>query len=346
VIATHGRGIWIVDDLTPLRALAKGTLEREVAFLPARPLQQLMPASGGWAEGDATFVGQNAPSGAVITYYQRSRHLFGPLKLEVLDAEGKVIDTIPASKRRGINRAVWSMQVKPPRVPRAATLAGAAAQGPRVVPGTYTVRLSKGASEPLLAKLDVHLDRRAPYTVADRREQFDAAMRVHALFGQMSALVDRIELARTEALQRAKSLGGDALAARVQKLAADLDEVRKKIVATKEGGAITGEERLREHTDLLYGALLSWEGRPARYLVERIEVLQRELGDVEKDFDQLVSREARALDGPLKEKGLSPIPTAFLKGGRPERAASAAELAQAMRCASDESACDAERATR
>ena len=43
--------------------------------------------------------------------------------------------------------------------------------------------------------------------------------------------------------------------------------MRKQIVATTEGGAITGEERLREHTDQLYGAILSFEGKPADYQV-------------------------------------------------------------------------------
>ena len=89
VIATHGRGIWIVDDITPLRALSAELLAREAAFLPGRPVQQRMPARGGWVEGDAAFVGENPAGGAVITYYQRTRHLFGPIKLEVLDAAGK-----------------------------------------------------------------------------------------------------------------------------------------------------------------------------------------------------------------------------------------------------------------
>ena len=61
-------------------------------------------------------------------------------------------------------------------------------------------------------------------------------------------------------------------------------------MATKEGGAITGEERLREHADSLYGAILSWEGRPARYQVERIETLERELADVEKEIDALAGK--------------------------------------------------------
>ena len=55
--------------------------------------------------------------------------------------------------------------------------------------------------------------------------------------------------------------------------------MKKLIVATKEGGAITGEERIREHLDHLYGALAFWEGRPAKYQIDRIEVLDKELGE-------------------------------------------------------------------
>ena len=271
VIATHGRGIWIVDDLTPLRALTAQVLAKDATFLPERPVVQRVLPQGFPVEGDATFIGPNRDAGAVITWYQRTRHLFGPIKLEVLDAEGKLVDTIPATKRRGINRVAWSMQVKPPRVPRAASVAGAGLIGPRVVPGTYTLRLTKGA-QVIESKLEIGLDPRAPWTLADRKEQFDAAMKAHALFGQMSDLVDRIDAAR-------RSAQGP--------LAAKLDALKTKIVATKEGGAITGEERIREHADHLYGALLSWEGKPARYLLDRTAALQHELDDVKKEFDAL-----------------------------------------------------------
>ena len=85
--------------------------------------------------------------------------------------------------------------------------------------------------------------------------------------------------------------------------------MRKKIVATKEGGAITGEERIREHLDLLYGAITQWEGRPARYQMERIDALRRELNDVQATYDAIVAKELQPLDAPLVEKKLEPIPT-------------------------------------
>jgi photosystem II stability/assembly factor-like uncharacterized protein len=311
VIATHGRGIWIIDDLTALRAIDPPVLAQTALFLPGRPVQERMPAGGGWSDGDATFTGQNAPGGAVITYYQANRHLFGPIKLEVLDSAGKLVDTLPATKRRGINRVSWSMHLTPPRVPPAVQLAYSSTQGPRVLPGTYTVRLTKGA-QVIETKIEVGLDRRAPYSVADRRAELDAAIRAKDLFGAMSALTDRIDGAKRAAAERRGAVGEkDPLAAKLGAIEKELEEARKKIVATKEGGAITGEERIREHLDQLYGALTHWEGRPAPYQVERIGALARELDDVEKEVSAIVERDVKPIQGALEQHHLEPIPTAF-----------------------------------
>ncbi|MGI9245242.1 MAG: WD40/YVTN/BNR-like repeat-containing protein [Steroidobacteraceae bacterium] len=307
VIATHGRGIWIVDDITPLRALGSELLAKDAAFVSARPVQQRIQGSGGWASGAATFVGDNPPNGAVITYYQRSRHLFGKLKLEVLDADGRVIDELPASKRRGLNRVVWSMREKPPRVPPAVQLAFAGTQGPRVLPGTYTVRMTKGG-EVYEQPIEVGLDRRAQFTVADRRQQYDAAMRVHRLFGEESAVLDRIVRTRSAVDAAARQAVGDADAqAQLAALDAQLDEVRKRIVATREGGAITGEERLREHTDQLYGAIMSYDGAPAQYQLERIDVLEAELADIEQQFEGVVAQGLPDVNEALRKRGLPAV---------------------------------------
>jgi hypothetical protein len=321
VIATHGRGIWIVDDLTPLRALSADLLAREVAFLPGRPMQQRMQGPGGWSEGDATFVGENPVGGAAITYYQRRRHIYGQLKLEVLDTDGKVLDRLPASTRRGLNRVVWPMLAEPPRVPKAAQVAFRAARGPRLPPGIYSLRLTKG-SQIIQSELKTVIDRRAPYDVAARKEQFQAAMRVHALFGEMSALVDRIEASRGAALARGRAVPeGDELSGKLRALAEKLADLRKQIVATKEGGAITGEERIREHADDLYGAITTWEGRPARYQVERIDALGRELADVARGLDGLIANEIRPLDDALRSRRLEPIPTQAARQPAPDAAA-------------------------
>ncbi|HKP93993.1 MAG TPA: hypothetical protein VJS88_08855 [Chthoniobacterales bacterium] len=307
VLATHGRGIWVIDDITPWRALTPEIMNQEATFVSARPVQQRIEGNGGWASGAATFIGDNPPDAAVITYYQKTRHLFGKLKIEVLDAGGRVVADLPASKRAGLNRVVWSMREKPPRVPPAVQLAQAGTQGPRLLPGTYTVRMTK-AGKVSETKLTVGLDKRAKFSEADRKAQFEAAMKVHALFGDESALMDRILFLRNALAKSRDALPeGDESRKAIVDFDGKVDAVRKQIVATTEGGAITGEERLREHTDQLYGAILAWEGKPGNYQIARIDALRKELGDAVRDFENVLTKDLPALNEALKAKGKEPI---------------------------------------
>ena len=307
VLATHGRGIWIVDDITPLRKMTPEVMSQEATFLQAKPAQQRLVANGGWVEGSAVFTGPNPPDAALITYYQKKRHIFGKMKLEIFDAQGKLVDTLPPNSRRGISRVEWPMRLKAPRVPPAATAAFEAAQGPRVLPGTYTVKMTRG-TETYSTQLVVGLDPRAKFTPEDRKLEFDAAMRVYHLLGDMSFDVDRINGLHDALLDRAAKLKGDAAFGKhLQELTQKVEELRKKIVATKEGGAITGEERIREKTTQLYGDLLIYEGRPADYQVARIDSLMRELGDVEAESDAFVTKDLAAVNKTLTQKKLEAI---------------------------------------
>ena len=199
------------------------------------------------------------------------------------------------------------MQVKPPRVPRAAQIAGNATSGPRVLPGTYTVRLTRGG-QTVETKLVIGLDRRAPYTTGDRKEQFEAAMKAHALFGDMTDMTDKIDGARGAITELGKKLGAsDALAGKLRDVGAKLDDVKQLIVATKEGGAITGEERIREHLDTAYGAIMRWEGKPAKYQVDAVATLRRELDDAGKQLKAVADGDLKSLDDELKKRNLPPI---------------------------------------
>jgi photosystem II stability/assembly factor-like uncharacterized protein len=307
VLATHGRGIWVIDDITPLRALDAKTMDAEATFLPTKSIQQRIRAFGGWANGDAVYTGPNPKGGADIAYYQKARHLFGKLTIDVLGSDGKVIDTLPASVRRGINHVYWSMRAKPPRVPPAAQVAFNSTQGPRVPPGTYTVRMTKG-KQTYTTKLDVGLDHRATYTAADRKAEYDAALRVRDLFGGMTDLVAKINGVREQIkADSAKLAEGNALRKQLGDLDDKADAIRKKIVATKEGGAITGEERLREHADTLYGAITAYDGKPTDYQMARIDSLKRELDDVSSDFAKFQQNDLAKANDALKAAKQAPI---------------------------------------
>ena len=105
----------------------------------------------------------------------------------------------------------------------------------------------------------------------------------------------------------AKLPAGDALATKLRAASAAVDVLRKKIVATTEGGAITGEERLRENLADLYANVNGYEGRPSATQVARADVLGRELGDVEKDFDAWLAKELAGINTDLTRKRLEPI---------------------------------------
>ena len=161
--------------------------------------------------------------------------------------------------------------------------------------GSYRVRLTKNGKI-YETPLRIDLDPRAPYTLEERKAQFAAAMRVHALFERMSDLSERIVALREQAAAKAAALAdGERSKRRLLQLVTRIEDVRRQIVATKEGGAITGEERLREHMDALYGAIVGWEGRPGSYQLQRIDALERELGEVEAEFVKLLEHDARPL---------------------------------------------------
>ena len=134
------------------------------------------------------------------------------------------------------------------------------------------------------SQLNVVLDPRARYSVEDKRAQFDLVSKLAEQLNHMSWAVDAIIAARES-----------ATAAQLPDLAAAIDKIRTKIVATKEGGAITGEERLREYLAGLYGDVNGYEGRPTDSQVARTDALARELEDVIAEFRALVAKSAKPI---------------------------------------------------
>jgi len=204
-----------------------------------------------------------------------------------------------------LSRVNWSMRMDAPKAPPAAT-AGVTV-GPRLLPGTYTVTMTKDRST-YTTPLAVVTDPRNTHSAADRQEQFALALDVYQQFADMTYVVEKINGVRLALDDRAGKLpAGDALAKRLRAASAATDALRKKIVATKEGGMITGEERLREFLSDLYFAVVFHEGRPSQAQTERAASLKRELGDVGNDFDAWAKKELPGINAALQKKGLPPV---------------------------------------
>ena len=307
LIASHGRGIFIVDDLTPLRALTPEVITKDAAFLPSRPATLTLPAGEQRFDGDSEFVGPTLPEAAPIVYYQKKRAIFGDLLIEIYDPQGKLITTIQGDKRRGLNRVQWPERGKPPKVPPAAGLVENefAFLGPQVQEGTYTVKLIKG-KETYTTTINLVPDPRTKSTAADRALQHKTVVQLYDMLGHLTYVVDATVDLRNQAHQRAESASDSQAKAQLQKFADSLEEFRSTLVSTKEGGMITGEHKLRENLGELYGGVNAYSGRPTQSQIERTDVLNKQLNDATSKFQSLTAQVTQ-LNAQLQNAKIVPL---------------------------------------
>jgi photosystem II stability/assembly factor-like uncharacterized protein len=308
ILATHGRGIWILDDMTALRGLTADVLESDVAFLPAQPSVIAIPAFEQRFDGDTGFVGYSPDASASVTYYMKKRHLIGELRIEILDSAGKVVYSTPGGRRRGLNRVDWPTRLKPPKAPaaRGGIQDPYTLFGPLLPEGTYTVKLLKN-DKTFTTQTELVPDPRSQHSAAERKLERDTALKLHAMLAHLAYLAEAATGLEAQAADRAAKLpANDPLRKRVQSLADSLETLHKKMAATKEG-AMTGEIELREKVLSLYGAVNGYEGAPTKTQLDRIAVLEREMDQLGTELDSAASKEVSAINPQLDKKKLEPL---------------------------------------
>ena len=259
-----------------------------------------------WFGGNDEFVGRNPPEAANIFFYQKKRHIFGDLKIEIYDDEGELITTIPAPKVRGLNRADWPMRLPPPKLPPATNLVFAF-QGPRVPEGTYTYKVIKGKNN-YEGEVNLVPDPRNPHSAEDRRLQQETALDLYYRLGDLTYLVDSLIDLRDQAKARAEDLGGKGgLAGKLETFADEVEELRGSLVSTAETGWISGDEKLREKMGNLFGGVVSYEGRPTQSQLDRTVVLKGQLEAAQEEFEALTTGKSLSqLNAQLEGKSLEP----------------------------------------
>ena len=223
VVATHGRGFWILDDITPLRQVTDA--------VPAAPAHLFKPQEAWrvrWSKYTDTPLppdepaGQNPPDGAVINYFVKAATP-GAVVIEILDGAGTIVqrfssaDPAPPVKdirnwpaywlrparvpstAPGMHRFVWDLHYPAPKAfefsyPISATPGETAPEpkGPWVLPGTYAVRLTASGvtrTEPLVVKMDPRV--RTPREGLE--QQFTLSMRLYEAIGRVHDEIVRLE---------------------------------------------------------------------------------------------------------------------------------------------------------
>ena len=303
VLATHGRGIYIFDDLTPMRAITKETLSQKVAILPNRPALALTQRGRSISPGGTWYTAPNPGEGINIIYYLQRRHIFGNLTIEVADADGDVIKTLQAGKRKGINRVYWSTRLRPPRVAAGRTFAAGGLTGPRAPEGTYTVRLIKG-KETYETTVEVAASPLSKHSAEDRAIQYETMMALYRLQEDLGFLSDQIKDLEKQCEDRKEKTDNKKLTEQLEKRVEDLTAFHDTIVSPSDS-VFVDQDRLREFIVSLYFAVSGYKGRPTANQLDRAKGLELQFQETKQRAESVLA--IAELNKTLARRKLDPL---------------------------------------
>ena len=337
VVATYGRGFWILDDITPLRTLGAAVTGKDAHLFAPRVAYRLHNAEGVFAVTYDPSAGYNAPYGAPISFYLKKgsdstvRDSAGKTTVEkdsvsitISDASGAVVRTIKAPKNAGINRVWWNLRgdlgkqarirVSPEYSPwfnvsldgRDAPSLGRI--GVLMPPGTYTVKIAgTSESQPLVLKRD-----------PNQMEPPDAALAENvALVRQIAAdhdsavvMINALENVRGQLAALKASVRTDSTRKDVVAAADSLDDkllvVERKLFQTRATGRgqdiLRWPQRVAEQLEYLAGEIEGSDYAPTESQRQVADLLRAQVKGVKGEFDRVMAGEVAAFNAMLQQR--------------------------------------------
>jgi photosystem II stability/assembly factor-like uncharacterized protein len=306
IIATHGRGIMIIDDISSMRNMTKEILNKEVTLFETGDIilssgnfgNGGSPSTGGW-------VAPNAPALKPFQYYLKDRLSSGDVKLEIYDAYGKLVQSLPGTKRKGINKVTWNQRIQPPKTANGASRPdNAGAIAPQVLPGTYTLKLKVAEKEFSQQFKLIHIEDKS-FTLKERTTQFNAAMELYTLHINLASLVSSISLKQKEYNTRIPKIKNKKNKKLGDSYLNELETLRATLIPTKQSSMFADEKRLREEITEVYMPLCSGDAGPSNLQLESIENLKQKVEDASKRFNQINTLHEQKIKQVLEKEKIS-----------------------------------------
>ncbi len=239
VIGTHGRGVYILDDVSPLRDLNEKIFKEKSHLFPINDAFEYDFASAGSApvSGSTEFKGENKHYGAMFTYYltlpDSIKELEGTPKekkatIEIMNSDSTVIRTIKGTMKRGINRSYWDLRKKAFNRPRAKKRNAEERGGIRVLPGHYLVKIKAG-DQTMTGVFDVKKDPRFNTSDDVLKANYDFGMNVGELSEAAAKMFNQIEISLNE-IKTFDEFAANIDSAKAKALKKQGNELKKKLV--------------------------------------------------------------------------------------------------------------------
>jgi photosystem II stability/assembly factor-like uncharacterized protein len=268
ILATHGRAIWILDDMAPFQEYAKAQAAGDFV-LSGKPAVLRLPATDqerGF-QGDMLFLGENPPMAAFMAYTLKSRP--DSVRIMITDASGATVreikgDTAKATRpAAGLNIAKWDLRVEPlPEDKSAPAPAGDVGfggdrDGPLVLPGDYTATVYANGRSIGATAVGVRADPESQISAADRAANFALLKELQALNGRLTAAVKAARQVNVQLGAIKKELGDSAKVP--APFRATLDSITKQAAPLKKRFFIVDEAEETEFTAEVFRAVLPFK---------------------------------------------------------------------------------------